>query len=468
MNRMNRGALTDLRHIIFDVIGNFLAYLITRVIFTGLIGRHDISLENTFMASCLFVVIYILIGKDVKLYNTTTFYYPDRVIRSVFMGSFVAAAAVFTVFYLTGRASTNRGFYVTYTITAVLILSISSFLSFTLNRRNTLRMRTLMIGTKESFEKFNRYIQKTNVLHHPMGYVLLRRNSGGVDHDWRQYLGCVESGDLDQILRDHIVDQVYIMQEPGSAHLVRLCTDTCMELGVVTRLVHPETNNDSAAYISSVGTYPVITYHINDLNTCAQAVKRVMDICGALVGIVLSLPILIVAAVAIKMDSEGPVFFKQTRVGLNGRRFQIYKLRTMTTDAEFRKAELMAFNEIQGGLMFKIQGDPRITRVGEVLRRTSIDEIPQFFNVLNGSMSLVGTRPPTEDEVRQYENSHWRRLRIKPGITGMWQCSGRSQIHSFDEIVELDTKYIENWSIWSDIRLILKTVAVVLKRKGAY
>lgn len=140
----------------------------------------------------------------------------------------------------------------------------------------------------------------------------------------------------------------------------------------------------------------------------------------------------------------------------------------MTTDAECRKNELLALNEMQGGFMFKLREDPRVTTVGNFLRKTSIDEIPQFFNVLLGDMSLVGTRPPTVDEVSRYERSHWTRLRIKPGITGMWQISGRSQISSFDEIVNLDTSYIQNWSIVNDIAIILKTVAVVLKRKGAY
>ncbi len=159
-------------------------------------------------------------------------------------------------------------------------------------------------------------------------------------------------------------------------------------------------------------------------------------------------------------------FFKQDRVGKNGRVFKMYKLRSMYNDAEKRKAELMKSNQMQG-LMFKIDNDPRITKVGKFIRKTSIDELPQFFNVLKGDMSLVGTRPPTVDEFEQYENHHKRRLSMRPGITGMWQTSGRSNIKNFEEIVELDLQYIDNWSFGLDIKLLLKTVLVVLRKDGA-
>ena len=140
----------------------------------------------------------------------------------------------------------------------------------------------------------------------------------------------------------------------------------------------------------------------------------------------------------------------------------------MYIDAEERKKELMAQNEMQGGVMFKMKDDPRVTRVGRVIRKLSIDELPQFFNVIQGTMSLVGTRPPTLDEVEKYKTNHWRRISIKPGITGMWQVSGRSDVLDFEDIVEMDVEYIDKWSIFEDIKIIFKTVGVLLKRKGAY
>ena len=197
-----------------------------------------------------------------------------------------------------------------------------------------------------------------------------------------------------------------------------------------------------------------------------QILKRLMDILGSLVGCIISIPIIAITAIPLKLESPGPLFFKQKRVGRNGRVFYIHKLRSMYMDAEERKKELMAQNEMNG-LMFKMQDDPRITKVGKFIRKTSIDELPQFFDVLRGDMSLVGTRPPTLDEYKQYESHHKRRLSMKPGITGLWQVSGRSDIEDFEDVVKLDVQYIDNWSLWGDIKILFKTVWVVFAGRGA-
>ena len=194
--------------------------------------------------------------------------------------------------------------------------------------------------------------------------------------------------------------------------------------------------------------------------------KRALDIFGGLVGMLILVVATIFVAPAIKLESPGPVFFGQTRIGKNGRRFTFYKFRSMYRDAEQRKKELMAQNEVKG-LMFKMEHDPRITRVGRFIRKTSIDELPQFWNVLKGDMSLVGTRPPTVDEFEQYEAKHKCRLSMTPGLTGMWQISGRSDIKDFDEVVRLDMEYIDNWNILKDIKILFKTVAVVFFGKGS-
>ena len=171
-------------------------------------------------------------------------------------------------------------------------------------------------------------------------------------------------------------------------------------------------------------------------------------------------------ALAIKIESPGPVFFAQERIGRNGRRFKIYKFRSMYIDAEERKKELMEKNQMNG-LMFKMDDDPRITKVGKFIRKTSIDELPQFYNILVGQMSLVGTRPPTVDEFNQYSLYYKRRLSMTPGLTGMWQVSGRSSITDFDEVVKLDLEYIDNWSVGLDIKILFMTVYTVLFRRGA-
>jgi lipopolysaccharide/colanic/teichoic acid biosynthesis glycosyltransferase len=191
-----------------------------------------------------------------------------------------------------------------------------------------------------------------------------------------------------------------------------------------------------------------------------------LDIAGSLVGTAVLAIMYPFIALAIKLDSPGPVLFRQDRVGLNGRIFKVYKFRSMYMDAEQRKAELMKANEMQGP-MFKMKNDPRVTLVGEFLRKTSLDEFPQFLNVLKGEMSLVGTRPPTVEEVKQYKLEQYKRISAKCGITGLWQVSGRNKIDDFAEVVRLDCHYVENWCFSTDIQILLKTVWVVLARRGA-
>lgn len=212
--------------------------------------------------------------------------------------------------------------------------------------------------------------------------------------------------------------------------------------------------------------YNVVTFSTKVFHTGSMVFKRIIDIVGSIIGILITLCLGIIVAPIILIESPGTVIFTQVRVGKNGRRFKIYKFRTMYNDAEKRKKELLDKNEMSG-FMFKIEEDPRITKIGKILRKTSIDEFPQFFNVLKGDMSLVGTRPPTEDEFLQYKGRHKRRLTLKPGITGLWQVSGRSQISDFEDVVRLDLEYIDKWSVDLDIKLLAKTIMVVLFRIGA-
>lgn len=231
--------------------------------------------------------------------------------------------------------------------------------------------------------------------------------------------------------------------------------------------------------VESVANYKVLTTSINYVTDGQAFLKRATDIVGGLVGCVLTAIIFVLVAPAIYIQSPGPIFFSQERVGKNGKKFRIYKFRSMYLDAEERKKELMEQNRVKDGMMFKLDFDTRVignkilldgthkTGIGNFLRVTSLDEFPQFFNVLKGDMSLVGTRPPTLDEWVKYELHHRTRLAIKPGITGMWQVSGRSKITDFEEIVKLDTQYITEWSIGLDIKILLKTVLAVVKRDGS-
>ena len=254
--------------------------------------------------------------------------------------------------------------------------------------------------------------------------------------------------------------------------------EQCRQMSIPLHINLPISHLGGKSFIEKVGGYKVFTTADNYASPAHLALKRLLDIAGGLVGSLAALIIMLIIGPKIKKESPGPILFKQTRIGRNGKKFTCYKLRSMYMDAEERKRELMDQNRVGDGMMFKMDFDPRIignkvvggkqvTGIGEFIRRTSLDEFPQFFNVLMSQMSLVGTRPPTEDEWEKYKYHHRARLATKPGITGLWQVSGRSSITDFEEVVRLDTEYIQNWSIGLDIRILLKTIKVVIKKDGA-
>ena len=279
---------------------------------------------------------------------------------------------------------------------------------------------------------------------------------------------------LVEYIKKDVVDEVYI-DTSGENYAIDDLITTFLSMGVTVHVGMGFLPDDLPnEFVENIGDQHVITTAVNAATGWQIALKRLIDITGALVGLLITGIALIFVGPAIKIASPGPIFFKQKRVGKNGRIFYMYKFRSMYLDAEERKKELMAQNEMSG-LMFKMENDPRIIGsekgpgkgIGNFIRKTSIDELPQFWNILLGDMSLVGTRPPTANEYEEYDLHHKIRLSMKPGLTGMWQVSGRSDITDFDEVVRLDTKYIENWSLLLDIKILFKTFKVVFEKEGS-
>lgn len=459
MGKYNKGASTNLIHIISDCIFGSLSFFIV-VLFT----EHTINLTNmdAYLVACItFMIIYILSNKESRVYNVTTFFYMDRIIRCVSKSFILATGVSSTLLFYVGKADIDKDFYIFFLIITYLLMLTSSFIvRYVIKRERKFSPRTILIGQIENYSRFERYLKKSNMDICMIGYVSVEE-----ENDPR-YLGNITQ--LEDIIHNNGIDQVYIMHKRKDNLEIQPLIDLCMDIGVTIRIIINNYKGHGAqSYVSSVGTYPVLTFHRVSLNTTSRAVKRVVDLIGAICGIILSSPFMILTAIAVKLDSRGPIIFKQCRVGRNGRRFYMYKFRSMCIDAEEKKKELLSMNEMGSTQIFKIHDDPRITRIGKFIRKTSLDELPQFFNVLKGDMSLVGTRPPTVDEVETYERTHWRRMSIKPGITGMWQVSGRNQITDFDEIVELDTEYIDKWSVLMDFKIMFKTAVQLIFRKGA-
>lgn len=276
------------------------------------------------------------------------------------------------------------------------------------------------------------------------------------------------------------VDEVFI-PPCGESEYPDNLVEAFMEMGITVHTGITRTGSLPASHqqVEKIGAYTVITTSMNYADSSKLLVKRLMDIAGGLAGCLITLVITIIFGPLIYISSPGPIFFAQERIGRNGRKFKMYKFRSMYMDAEERKKELMTQNKISDGLMFKMDFDPRIignkilpdgrkkTGIGQFIRKTSLDEFPQFFNIFKGDMSLVGTRPPTLDEWEQYEPHHRARMAFRPGLTGMWQVSGRSNITDFEEVVKLDTKYINEWSLRLDVKILFQTVLSVFKSDGA-
>ena len=334
----------------------------------------------------------------------------------------------------------------------------------------------LLITTENRLGELAAKLRQKNYREFRIGSVsILDDNAYGKDNIIEANIPIIYGKDtLLEYIRQNVVDEVFIDVYQDKKQLTEL-TDIFLQMGIVVHVgmgFLPE--NLPNAFMDRIGEADAITASINTATGWQLSVKRITDIVGAVVGLAIMGVAFIFVAPIIKRQSPGPVFFKQKRVGKNGRTFYIYKFRSMYMDAEERKKELMAQNEMQG-LMFKMDNDPRIIGsekgpgkgIGNFIRKTSIDELPQFWNILKGDMSLIGTRPPTVNEYEQYDLHHKIRLSMKPGLTGMWQVSGRSDITDFEEVVRLDKEYIENWNIGLDIKILFKTVMVVITKDGS-
>ncbi len=272
--------------------------------------------------------------------------------------------------------------------------------------------------------------------------------------------------DFEPILRGRVVDEVHFAVSRSKLERLDSALRLCDEIGVRSRIVLDLFGElRSRVSMERIGGVPLLTFSTTPHDEAALLVKRVFDILAAGIALLTASPVLLIAAVLVRLSSRGPVFFRQKRSGMNGRIFTLYKFRTMVRNAEELKSQLAGRNEMDGPV-FKIRDDPRVTRVGRWLRRLSIDELPQLYNVLRGDMSIVGPRPPVPNEVERYERRHRRRLSMRPGITCIWQVSGRSNV-GFRRWMEMDLTYIDNWSLLLDLKIILKTIPAVLGSRGA-
>jgi exopolysaccharide biosynthesis polyprenyl glycosylphosphotransferase len=385
----------------------------------------------------------------------------------------VGGLLIGTIAFASKSSYISRSFILTFILVNFVLLVSERFFvraaAWFVRKRGYNTRNVLIVGTDEMARDIAERIKNFN--HHwglrILGFVGENGGAPPVNcllDDW-PVMGNLR--DLESIVKRESVDEV-IFAVP--AKRLEALEDTLLMLedyGINARIVANIFPHVIAKlHLEELETVPLLTFTTTPTDTGALMVKRFFDLAMGTVVFLTSFPIMLVTAVLIKATSPGPVLFKQIRSGLYGRTFTLYKFRSMFMDAEERKKELTSLNEMEGPV-FKIRNDPRVTPVGRFIRKTSIDELPQLWNVLNGDMSLVGPRPPLPEEVAQYDRWQRRRLSMRPGLTCLWQISGRNNVRKFDDWVKMDLLYIDTWSLRLDMEIFLKTIPVVLFRKGA-
>lgn len=462
------GALTD--YVTF-LLGMYVTIWFFDKIYVKLTDELRVNLVEYYLLMAVCALVVVIIFEDYQQFFKRT--RTDELIDAVRVNIILMVISSIALIITKNSMIQSRYVFISvYPFNTVLILCSRSLFKRFMKRSIDEKMGAGLIGILTTHDKAKELIQdiRTDWFRQIRGIGIVNRDMSGetiedipiVSSDLNSFTNWVVKEALDEV----VVDVAY--EDDKSKDRLKDFVEELKKMGVVVHFNLAMMNRFSEYYesVTYFGHTPMLTLENTHYDFRSMLMKRMMDIIGGVIGCIISVPIICVTAVPLLIESKGPLIFKQKRVGLNGRSFYMYKLRSMYEDAEEHKAELMKDNEVSG-LMFKMTDDPRITKVGRFIRRTSIDELPQFFNVVKGDMSLVGTRPPTMDEFNQYKNYHKRRLSMKPGITGMWQISGRSEINDFEDVVKMDLLYIDSWSLSLDLRIIFKTMQVVFRKKGA-
>lgn len=455
--------------IILDLLTIVASYALASVIrFSNIVGHPDAD------SSVIWVVMFAYIITTIVSQQEDIFMHMSyqRGIYKILEKHFYMIVFTLAYLFITGNSGlySRMHFLLFFFIDILLMILVHCLFKYIVTkhfRHTTYCERVMLVTYAADAEAVLKRIKQTRNWHFRIKVIaVLDKDMRGSKIDGIEVVADATS--YYSAVRQNAIDAVIINTVPYMYKYLENVVSQFVDMGIIVHLNLPEYDLPISVgrKFDNLGMLGVVTYRRQDYTLWQVVLKRAMDIIGGMVGMVFFLIAFIIFGPIIKLDSKGPVLFTQTRVGKNGRKFNIYKFRSMCADAEAKKTELMEQNEMSGPI-FKIKDDPRITRVGRFLRKTSIDELPQFINVLKGDMSLVGTRPPTEEEYRNYDANQRRRMSIKPGLTGAWQVSGRNSIADFDDIVRMDCEYIDTWSIMKDVKILLKTVWVVLFGRGA-
>jgi exopolysaccharide biosynthesis polyprenyl glycosylphosphotransferase len=423
-----------------------------------------LALEPTATAF-LFAGIWVVVLWSLGLYRLAPRWHVLSEVWDIVRATLIVAALVLSTLFLTDQTAVSRLFLLYLFIaepTVTLVGRLGLRFAFETLRRGGHNARFMVIaGTGQLAQDFADELEQ-----HPglgirvVGHLAAPGEPAAVVT--RPVLGSIDQ--IDDILHSQVVDELGICLPPAAARYLEPVTSIAAGEGKTVR-VAVDPSEDIPGATEEMFDRFLVRSIVNDGHRVVGLVfKRVIDIVGSTIGLVLLSPLFVVTAIAMRLMDDGPVFYSQTRIGLHGRPFRMFKFRSMVPDAHERLDEVAHLNE-RSGILFKAKDDPRVTRIGGWLRRTSIDELPQLWNVLTGSMSLVGPRPPLPEEVEQYDIWHRRRLSMKPGITGLWQVEARNE-PDFDALVEHDLVYIDDWSIWLDLKILARTLPALMAHSG--
>jgi exopolysaccharide biosynthesis polyprenyl glycosylphosphotransferase len=468
----NQREYTQLWKQINDVLICWVAFLLAYALRPHLKWLPSVDLpsltESLWLpATSLFVHFYVYhaLGLYESLRHTTALQLLGRSAKAAIAEVFILGAVIF----LFQQFSTSRGLFLIYVVLNAVLLFASRVTARTVASSTRGRFynyrRVVLVGPPHELERHLPDLERESA------WGLLVRGWVSPSGTSELFQGRPALGNLTQlesILMQEATDEVLFVLEDWNGAQLREALMVCERLGVHARLSLEFLGSSRfKANVAPLGDATVLTFYSHWMTPTEAFAKRAFDIFAALSGLAVAALFFPWIYWRIQRESPGPVIFRQARVGENGRTFRCYKFRSMHLDAEARKAELLGQNEMQGPI-FKLKEDPRVFPFGKFLRSSSLDELPQFLNILRGEMSLVGPRPPTPEEVESYEPRFRRRFSVRPGLTGLWQVSGRSKLVRFEDILDLDLKYIDQWSLWLDLKIVVQTFWVLIQRRGAY
>ncbi len=458
--------------IAFDSLANLVAFYIAYIIKKYLLPAEYAGIwvpEELWITLILIPFCYYFWASNFDIYRLRY-----KRFKTIFLNSLkinvIIILSLLVVFFLFKFHSISRLLILLYFFISLLLIIISRYIIIYIFRyyikRGFFKKNTLIIGDGYKVEEFISRINTHDIWGvHIMGIIY--NNAGEIDKRDRRYKISGTLENLREILMEHPIDEVVCSFPLSKLSRLQYVIEICEELGISIILISNFFNLVlGKSRISNLYGMPLLAFSMTPDFALPIILKRIFDITFSGINLIIFSPALILISLLIKISSPGPVLFIQERCGLNGRVFKMYKFRTMVDNAEQLKSDLSSKNEIDGPV-FKMKSDPRITTIGKFLRRTSMDELPQFLNVIKGEMSIVGPRPPLPEEVNKYETWQRRRLSMRPGLTCLWQISGRNNI-SFDQWMKLDLKYIDNWNLFLDVKILIKTIPAVLIGDGAY